>query len=132
MDTGNRFSVLKECMAPSTPASKHKDGTVMASWENPIMNAAQYSSYGFNKENVKPKKVRALELNPVNKTSNPKGILSFGQHAKDSDPAGDLYNSSPQLNVPDNESSLLDPGLDLKVAISKGSSGNEVGPGGLR
>ena len=45
MNMGNRFLVLKECMAPSTAASKRKDGTVMASWENPILNAAQYSDY---------------------------------------------------------------------------------------
>jgi hypothetical protein len=93
MDTGNRFLVLKECMAPSTPASKRKDGTVMKSWENPIMNAAQYSSYGFDKKNVKPKKVKASGLNPVNKTINPKDALSLGQHAKDSGQARDLYNS---------------------------------------
>ena len=69
MDTGNRFLVLKECMAPSTAASKRKDGTVMASWENPIINMRQYANYGFNKENVKPKQViEALGLNPVIKT----------------------------------------------------------------
>ena len=69
MDMGNRFSVLSECMALSTPASKRKDGTVIASWENPIINARQYANYGFYKENVKPKKViTASGLNPVNKT----------------------------------------------------------------
>jgi hypothetical protein len=35
----NRFSVLSECMAPSTPASQCKDGTIMTSWENLIINA---------------------------------------------------------------------------------------------
>jgi hypothetical protein len=132
MDTGNRFSVLKECMAPSTPASKCKDGTVMASWENPIINAAQYSSYGFNKENVKPKKVKAPGLNPVNKRIDPKEALSSGRHVKGSGPAGDHYNSSPQLNASDVELTSVDPVWTSKVTILKRSSGNEAGPGGLR
>ena len=69
LDTGNRFSILSECMALSTPTSKRKDRTVMASWKNPIINVRQYANYGFNKENIKPKKVvTASELNPVNKT----------------------------------------------------------------
>ena len=68
-DTGNRFSLLNECMAPSTPASKRKDRTVMASWENPIISVRQYANYRFNKENIKPKKViTASGLNLVNKT----------------------------------------------------------------
>jgi hypothetical protein len=36
----NRFSVLPECMVPSTPASKCKDRTIMISWENPIINTS--------------------------------------------------------------------------------------------
>jgi hypothetical protein len=132
MDMGNRFSVLKECMAPSTPASKRKDGTVMASWENPIMNAAQYSNYGFNKENVKPKKVKAPGLNPVNKRNDPKEALSSGRHVKGSGPAGDHYNSSPQLNASNVELTSVDPVRTSKVTILKRSSGKEAGPGDLR
>ena len=41
----------------------------MASWKNPIINTRQYANYGFNMENVKPKKIiTASGLNPVNKT----------------------------------------------------------------
>jgi hypothetical protein len=40
--------------------------------------------------------------------------------------------SPPQLNVLDDESSLLDSDLDSKVENQKGTSGNEAGPGGLR
>jgi hypothetical protein len=131
MDTGNRFSVLKECMAPSTPASKCKDRTVMASWENPIMHAAQYSSYGFDKENVKPKKVKAPGLNPVNKRIDPKEALLSGRHVKGSGPAGDRYNSSPPLKVSSSGLTSVDPDRTSKVE-SKTTSGNEAGPGGLR
>jgi hypothetical protein len=131
MDTGNRFSVLKECMAPSTPASKRKDGTVMASWENPIINAAQYSNYGFDKENVKPKKVKAPGVNPVNKTNDPKEALLSGWHVKGSGPAGDRYNSSPRLNASNVELTLVDPIRTSKVTILKRLSGNEAGPRGL-
>jgi hypothetical protein len=132
MDTGNRFSILKECMAPSTPTSKRKDGTVMESWENPILNAAQYSSYGFDKENVKPKKVKAPGLNPVNKTIDPKEALSLGWHVKGSGPAGDRYNSSPLPKVSDIGLTSVDPDRNSKVESSKGTSGNQAGPGGLR
>jgi hypothetical protein len=131
METGNRFSILKECMAPSTPASKRKDGTVMASWENPIMNAAQYSDYGFNKENLKPKKVKAPGLNPVNKRIDPKEALSSGRHVKASGPAGDRYNSSPQANTSDVELTSVDPVRTSKVTILKRLSGNEAEPRGL-
>jgi hypothetical protein len=132
MDTGNRFLILKECMAPSIPASKCKDGTVMASWENPIMNAAQYSSYGFDKENVKPKKVKAPGLNLVNKRNDSKKALSLGWHVKGPGPAGDRYNSSPRANASDVELTSVDPVRTLKVTILKRSSGNEAGPRGLR
>jgi hypothetical protein len=128
MDTGNRFSILKECMAPSTPDSKRKDGTVMASWENPILNAAQYSSYGF----VKPKKEKASGLNPVNKTNDPKEALSSGRHVKGSGPAGDRYNSSPPLKVSGSGLTSVDPNQTSKVESLKKTSGNEAGPGGLR
>jgi hypothetical protein len=87
-------------------------------------------SYEFDKENVKLKKVKASELNPVNKTNNLKEALR--RHVKGSGPAGDRYNSSPQLNVSDDESTLVDPSLDSKVETLKRTSGNEVGPRGLR
>jgi hypothetical protein len=114
-NSDNRFSVLSKCMTPSTPASKCKDGTIMELWENPIINAHQYANYRFDKSTVKPKKskIETPGLNPVNKTT--------GQ-------ADDLDNFPPWLNVPDVESSLLDPSLDSKVEILKRSSGNEVGP----
>ena len=78
-DMGNRF---KECMALSTATSKRKNGTVMASWENPLINIAQYSDYGFNKSKVKtlkPKKskeapgptpvIKAIRLQVSHKTT---------------------------------------------------------------
>jgi hypothetical protein len=58
--------------------------------------------------------------------------LLLGRHVKGSGPAGDHYNSSPQLNASDVELTSVDPIWTSKVMILKRSSGNEVGPGGLR
>ena len=95
-DMGNRFLVLKECMAPSTAASKRKDGTVMASWENPILNAAQYSDYGFDKSKVRNLKTeKASGPTPVNKANEPLGALSLRRYARDEGQAQVLNNMPP-------------------------------------
>jgi hypothetical protein len=57
--------------------------------------------------------------------------LSSGRHVKGSGPAGDRYNSSPQLNASDVELTLVNTVWTLKVTILKRSSGNEAGPRGL-
>jgi hypothetical protein len=64
---------LELCEAPRTVASRNTDGTVMADYENPIMNAAQYSNYEFDKSifiKKRPEKM-ASGLNWVNKTDTP-------------------------------------------------------------
>jgi hypothetical protein len=110
-NSDNRFSVLSECMTPSTPASQRKDGTVMESCENTIINTHQYVIYRFDKSTVKTKKSR-LEtsgLNPVNKTVSP---------------AHDRDNLPPRLSVLHVGSRIL----DQKIEILKRSRRKEAEP----
>jgi hypothetical protein len=125
----NRFLVLPECKV--SDSSVLVTGIAMEDWENPQINALQYVNYSFSKENKKSKLAKTPGLNPVNKTIDPKEALSSGQHIKGSGQACDLHNLPPQLNAPDSGLTSVDPGRTLKVE-SKMTSGNEVGPGGLR